>query len=125
MSPHPKPKRGQKRPLHLVFIRGLPCCICGFPRSEAAHVRYSDSATGHVSAVGQKPDDARVVPLCPSCHRNGPHAQHKSGERYWWLSHRIDPIELARRLFEVSGDAERGENISRLARKLAPWRNDD
>jgi hypothetical protein len=122
MAAHPKPQRGEKRPAHLAFIRRLPCVICGRSPSEAAHVRYSDAGTGHVSAVGQKPDDARTVPLCAHCHREGPQAQHRSGERVWWQAHGIDPVELARRLFAVLGDAERGEKISRRARELAPWR---
>ena len=123
-TPHPKPQRGEKRPAHLAFIRSLPCCACGAPRSEAAHVRYSDAATGKVCAVGQKPGDEWTVPLCAYCHRTGPHAQHKNGEREWWAGRRIDPLALSALLFEATGDRERGEYISRRARALAPWRDD-
>ena len=113
---------GGKCDAHLKFIRRCPCCICGGEPSEAAHVRFSDAKTGKVSAVGQKPGDEWTVPLCARCHREGPQAQHKSGEYGWWMAHRINPIELARRLFAVSPDIERGESIARQARRLAPWR---
>ena len=110
---------GEKRDAHLKFIRRCPCCICGSEPSEAAHVRFSDAETGKISAVGQKPGDEWTVPLCARCHREGPQAQHKSGEYGWWMAHRIDPLDLARQLFAVSPDIERGESIARQARRLA------
>jgi hypothetical protein len=118
-----KPRHGTKRPQHLAFIRKLPCVVCGFTPSEAAHIRFNDHATGKMQAVGQKPGDEWSTPLCASHHREGPGAQHTMGERAFWERNGIDPLKLAELLFSVTGDFERGENIARQARRLAPWTN--
>lgn len=110
---------GQKREEHLRFIRRLPCCVCGTSPVEAAHIRYNDAATGKMQAVGQKPDDKWVVPLCAGHHREDNEAQHRMGERAFWEKHRIDPLKLATLLFAASPDVMRGESISRQARRLA------
>lgn len=112
----------RKRPEHLAFIRGLPCCICGAPRSEAAHVRMNDAATGKMQALGQKPHDDWSVPLCAGHHRELPGAQHRIGEANFWRRHGIDPLDLAMRLAGSSGNQEAGEFIVRQARRLSPWR---
>ena len=112
---------GDRHDDHLRFIRQLPCPICGTQPCEAAHVRFSDAATGKVSAVGVKPGDEFTVPLCSNHHRLDNDAQHRRGEREFWMHHRINPLALARRLFEVSPDTARGELIARQARRLCPW----
>ncbi len=124
MAAHPKPQRGEKLPAHLAFIRRLPCVICGARPSEAAHIRMNDAESGKMQSLGQKPDDRWAVPLCTYCHTRGPQAQHRSGERVWWLGHGINPLMLARLLFAVSPDVERGEMIARQARRWAPWRTE-
>jgi hypothetical protein len=45
------------------------------------------------------------------------------GERAFWERNGIDPLRLAELLFSVTGDFERGENIARQARRVAPWTN--
>jgi hypothetical protein len=110
---------GEKRPDHLRYIRQLPCCVCGMRPVEAAHIRFNDAATGKRQAVGQKPDDKWTVPLCAGHHRDDNDAQHRMGERRFWDRQRINPLLLAELLFSVSPDIERGESVTRQARRLA------
>ena len=84
-----------REPAYLAFLRRQPCAVgpvgCSGP-VEAAHVRAG--STG----MQRKPDDAKSVPLCRGHHRDGPDAQHRSGEAVWWRRHGIDPFALAERL---------------------------
>lgn len=111
-----RPRR--ERPDHLAFVRSLPCVVCGSRDNvHAAHVRYGDPRYGkRPTGMGEKPSDAFTVPLCARDHLDGPDAQHRSNERKWWLGRGIDPLEVAVRLFAVSGDQEAGEQIVRQAR---------
>ena len=99
---------------HLRFIRGLPCCCClNDIETQAAHIRFSDAATGKFNAgVGQKPHDKFTLPLCGSCHS----AQHNMGdERAFWELAGFDPLALAAKLYAVSGNHELGcEIISKV-----------
>lgn len=115
------PTRGTKRPQHLRFIRQLPCVVCGYQPSEAAHVRMNRPEHGRLQALGQKPDDKWVLPLCAGCHRENPTAQHQIGEEAFWRRHGVDPHRLAAMLFAVSGDHEQAERIVRQASRLAAW----
>lgn len=97
---------------HLRFIRGLPCCCCHNDiETQAAHIRFSDAATGKVNAgVGAKPSDRFTLPLCGACHT----AQHNMGdERAFWELAGFDPLILAAKLYEVSGDHALGCDIVR------------
>ncbi len=110
-----------KNATHLRFIRQLPCVICAFQPSEAAHVRYASSAYAKDDAgVGRKPADCWVVPLCWRCHRESNGAQHRIGEAAFWSRHQIDPLRLAERLWAASPDTEKGAAIARQARRVAP-----
>src|SRR5215467_5921327 len=104
----PKPNlhpRGQ----HLAFVRQLPCVACGKAApSEAAHVR-----TGTDGGVGVKPGDRYAVPLCTFCHAK----QHRIGELTFWSGLRIDPINVALRLWTVSADIKAGERTVFRARQ--------
>lgn len=98
---------GKKRPRekhrdHLKFIRQLPCLCCGTRRNiEAAHIRYGDLAYGkRETGVAEKPADIWTVPLCADHHRE----QHSTGERAWWASKGIDPLQRAVALYTISGD---------------------
>lgn len=110
---------GEKHKAHLAFIARLPCVICHAEPVECAHIRMGDFERGKFQALAKKPSDAWVVPLCPSCHRNGPGAQHSMGERNFWERHHVDPLKIATLLFEASGDIEKGEKIVRQARRLS------
>jgi hypothetical protein len=107
---HGKPKQGlRRRPNHLSFLRQLPCVVCGKAApSEAAHVR-SESDGG----TGIKPSDRYSVSLCTSCHA----LQHEFGELRFWSTLRIDPLNVAFRLWTVSGDTSAGKRIVFRARQ--------
>jgi len=107
---HPKPKpEFRRRVQHLAFIRLLPCVACGKAApSEAAHVR-----TGTDGSVGRKPGDRYAVPLCPTCHAK----QHRVGELTFWSALRIDPVNVALRLWTMSADVKAGERTVFRARQ--------
>jgi hypothetical protein len=93
-------------PGFLAFLRSKPCCYCGRPpKSEAAHIRYSDARYGKINpGMQQKPHDFWAVPLCAWCHRDGPDSQHNTGdERLFWAIREIDPCRLAIKLYAEYG----------------------
>jgi len=99
----------RRRVRHLVFVRQLACVSCGkAPPSEAAHVR-----TGTDGGVGVKPGDRYAVPLCASCHAK----QHRIGELTFWSALRIDPLNVALRLWTVSADIKAGQRTVFRARQ--------
>ena len=105
-----KPKLdSHRRGQHLSFIRQLPCVACGRAApSEPAHVR-----TGTDGGVGIKPGDRYTVPLCTACHAK----QHRIGELSFWSALRIDPLNVAFRLWIVSADLKAGERTVFRARQ--------
>src|SRR5205085_11783572 len=104
----PKPNL-RRRTQHLAFIRQLPCVVCGkAPPSEAAHVR-----SGSDGGAGMKPADRYCLSLCSDCHA----LQHQFGELTFWSTVRIDPLNVAFRLWTVSGDIKAGERIVFRARQ--------
>src|SRR6516225_3828504 len=105
-----KPKLdSHRRGQHLSFIRQLPCVACGRAApSEPAHVR-----TGTDGGVGIKPGDRYAVPLCTACHSK----QHRIGELSFWSALRIDPLNVAFRLWIVSADLKAGERAVFRARQ--------
>jgi hypothetical protein len=93
----------------LAFVRLLPCVACGKAApSDAAHVR-----TGTDGGTGIKPGDRYAVPLCAACHAE----QHRVGELTFWSALRIDPINVAARLWVVSGDEKAGARTVFRARQ--------
>jgi hypothetical protein len=99
----------RKRMQHLTFVRQLPCVVCGRAApSEAAHVR-----SGCDGGAGMKPSDRYTVSLCSDCHA----LQHQFGELTFWSTVRIDPLNVAFRLWTVSGDIKAGERIVFRARQ--------
>src|SRR6516162_12056 len=104
----PEPN-SRTRVQHLAFVRQLPCVACGKAApSEAAHVR-----TGTDGGVGMKPGDRYAVPLCDACHAK----QHRIGELTFWSALRIDPLNVALRLWSVSADVKAGERTVFRARQ--------
>ena len=104
----PKPNL-RRRGAHLAFVRLLPCVACGKAApSDAAHVR-----TGTDGGTGIKPGDRYAVPLCAACHAK----QHRVGELTFWSALRIDPINVAARLWVVSGDEKAGARTVFRARQ--------
>jgi len=104
----PKPNL-LRRAQHLMFVRQLPCVTCRKAApSEAAHVR-----TGTDGGVGSKPGDRYAVPLCAACHAK----QHRVGEITFWSALRIDPLDVAFRLWTVSANVDAGERVVFRARQ--------
>jgi hypothetical protein len=65
-----------------------------------------------------KPGDRYTVPLCTACHAK----QHRVGELTFWSALRIDPLNVALRLWTVSADVETGELTVFRARQQIIWR---
>ena len=94
---------------HLAFARTLPCVKCTglmqglFTKerfiewdfsSEPSHIRLKSK-----SGTGIKPCDSACLPLCHPHHMDS----HR-GEATFWGSKLDSAIELAKKLYEVSGD---------------------
>jgi hypothetical protein len=92
------PKRHRSKE-HLQFVAQQPCLICGRSPSQAHHVRFAQS-----KGLALKVSDEFTVPLCAIHHSEN----HSTGdERRWWQKHNIEPLAIARHLWEES--LKRGE----------------
>jgi len=69
--------------------------------------------SGSDAGAGMKPSDRYSVSLCTSCHA----LQHEFGELRFWSVVRIDPLNVAFRLWTVSGDIKAGERVVFRARQ--------
>jgi ERF superfamily protein len=86
-----EPRRYRDR-AHLRFVSSHACLICGRRPSDAHHLRFAQ-----LRALGRRVSDEYTVPLCRSHHR----ALHRYGdEPSWWATHKIDPLTVARDLWE-------------------------
>jgi DNA recombination protein Rad52 len=86
----PEPRRVRDKE-HLRFVASLPCLVCGRAPGQPHHIRFAQPR-----AMGNKPGDQWVVPLCSTHHR----ALHDAGnERVWWQNAKIDPLAEAERLW--------------------------
>ena len=94
-----EPKRHRSKE-HLQYVAQQPCLICGRSPSHAHHVRFAQS-----KGLALKVSDEFTVPLCAIHHSEN----HSTGdERKWWQKHNIEPLAIARRLWEES--CKRGEH---------------
>jgi hypothetical protein len=85
------PRRYRSRE-HLRYVMQQPCLVCGRKPSDPHHLRYMQPR-----ALGRKASDEFAVPLCRVHHR----AAHRAGdERAWWKAAGIDPVKIARRLWQ-------------------------
>lgn len=111
-------------PIHLKYIRKLPCCVCGSMRNvEAAHIRMARPARGkEYTGKSEKPSDMWTTPLCAYCHRTGLLAQHNVGEVEFWKRVGRDPFAIALALFKESGGEERSllAKATRRPKKIKP-----
>jgi DNA recombination protein Rad52 len=83
---------------HLKYVAQQPCVICGRQPSHAHHVRFAQP-----KGVGLKVSDEFTVPLCAIHHQQN----HSAGnERQWWQDRKLDPLMVARKLWEESQDTE-------------------
>jgi hypothetical protein len=86
-----EPRRYRNRE-HLRFVIQQPCLVCGRKPSDPHHLRFMQPR-----ALGRKVSDEFAVPLCRGHHR----ALHRAGEeKTWWQSMGIDPVEVARNLWQ-------------------------
>jgi DNA recombination protein Rad52 len=104
-----EPKRHRSKE-HLRFVARQPCLICGRAPSYAHHVRFAQSR-----GLGIKVSDEFTVPLCAIHH----HQNHTTGnEQQWWEEHNIDPLPVARQLWQEStAHALPGEDLSAVDAK--------
>jgi hypothetical protein len=79
---------------HLRFVASQPCLLCGTAPSDAHHVRYAQPR-----AMSRKVSDEFTVPLCRE-HHGGLHQE--GNEAAWWHDMGIDPLEVAKRLWDES-----------------------
>ena len=86
---HPKWLRDKA---HLKFVASQPCLICERQPSDPHHLRFAQPR-----AIGLKVSDEFTVPLCRVHHRQ----LHQAGnEETWWKTLNIDPIAIAKGLWE-------------------------
>ena len=74
------------------------------------------SSAAHGKTNGR--DDKWVTPLCPYHHRLGPLSQHSMSERQFWEMMLIDPLELARELWEAKDDLKKMQGITNGTRYM-------
>ncbi len=79
---------------HLKFIANQLCLQCARWPSDAHHLTFAQPR-----AMGMKVSDEFVVPLCRLHHREVHHARN---ELAWWKDLKIDPIEVANKLWQES-----------------------
>jgi Rad52/22 family double-strand break repair protein len=88
-----EPKRIRDKE-HLKFVARQPCLVCGRQPADAHHLRFAQPR-----ALAMKVSDEFTVPLCRTHHRY----LHQTGnEVAWWEKARIEPLPIARKLWETS-----------------------
>ena len=89
---------------HLRFVARQPCLICARKPSDPHHLRFMQPR-----ALGRKVSDEFTVPLCRVHHR----AVHRStNETVWWKAARIEPVNIARKLWRRSRSNQRAASGS-------------
>ena len=84
------PKR-IRAPEYLKWVASLPCLVCQRRPSDAHHLKRVQP-----NAMGRKPGDQWVVPLCRIHHR----ALHDAGdETQWWANNKINATGIAQELW--------------------------
>lgn len=74
---------GKKALRYMQAVKQLPCAVCGAaPPSDAHHVIHDRYGTAKAS-------DFDTIPLCRSCHLDGPDAIH-NGKQSWREKHGPD-----------------------------------
>ena len=87
---------------YLALVRRCACLGCDAdPAGVAAHVRMTRTGKP-ISGAGLKPGDHWTLPLCRTCHTDGPGAQHVVGEVPFWRDLGLDPLPLCQQLYAAS-----------------------
>jgi hypothetical protein len=84
---------------HRAFVASKSCLVCGRRPADAHHLRFAQPR-----ALGRKVSDEFTVPLCRIHHRE---LHLRSDEPAWWAQYPIDPVRIARELWERSHAADR------------------
>jgi hypothetical protein len=100
VAPAQRPKRHRNK-AHLLYVAQQPCLVCARKPSDPHHLRFMQPR-----ALGLKPSDEFAVPLCRMHHRQ---AHHAGDERKWWESASIDPVTVARSLWEQTRGASKDQ----------------
>ena len=92
------PRRVRDRS-HLKFVTNQLCLKCARWPSDAHHITFAQPR-----AMSMKVSDEFVVPLCRLHHREVHHAHNELA----WYDLKIDPIEVARKLWQRNHKPETG-----------------
>jgi hypothetical protein len=85
-----EPRRHRSKE-HLRFVAKQACLVCGRKHSDPHHLSFMQPR-----AMGRRPSDEYVVPLCRIHHR----AVHRvTDEQIWWTQQGVDPVVVARNLW--------------------------
>lgn len=84
----------QRSPAHLAHVRQEPCLICGRSPVDAHHLRFVQPR-----AMTKKVSDEFTVPLC---RRHHDLLHRDPDELGWWASFGIDPLIVAKELWDDS-----------------------
>jgi deoxycytidylate deaminase len=77
-------------PRHRRFVKSHVCCVCGYEKTDFAHVKTRGSGGG----------DETGVPLCRACHAE----QHTIGIETFQRRHGIDLVALAEEFVQHTPD---------------------
>lgn len=110
----PEPKRLRDKN-HLRYVASHPCLICGRQPADPHHLRFAQPR-----ALGIKVSDEFTVPLCRSHHRN---LHHAGNELRWWENFRIEPLPVARRLWEETRPERGGRGVQAIVQSAASTQN--
>jgi hypothetical protein len=87
---------------YLALVRRCGCLSCDAdPAGVAAHVRMTRTGKP-ITGAGLKPGDHWTLPLCRTCHTDGPGAQHVVGEVPFWRELGLDPLPICQQLYAAS-----------------------
>ncbi|MEP0315528.1 Rad52/Rad22 family DNA repair protein [Hyphomonas sp.] len=95
----PEPHRIRDKD-HLRFVASQPCLLCSTTPSDAHHVRFAQPR-----AMSRKVGDDFTVPLCRKHHRD---LHHCGNEAAFWHDMGIDPLQMAKELWEEAGKLRTG-----------------
>lgn len=90
---------------HLKFVAEQPCLKCARLPSDAHHLTFAQPR-----AMGMKVSDEFVVPLCRLHHRE---VHHAGNEPAWWNALKIDPLQIANKLWRQSHDYPGSAELNR------------
>jgi hypothetical protein len=77
---------------HLRFVASQPCLLCERQPSDPHHLRFAQPR-----GLGMKVSDEFTVPLCREHHRL---LHHSGNENAWWHDMGIEPLEIAKTLWQ-------------------------